>query len=252
MISVTRTIARYSTAATGPAAVVSPAVEKGVERDAWIEGHSHYSVEPTSPGPYYPTTHKLHFPMNAYFKPNPPLSNLTKNRVFEMYQSGTPIEKVADLFGVSVMRVNAICRLKSLEEKFKQRNVPIQSKLAGKMDFFLGSVDLKPAEGKTPEERYELLKPHLSERLKPYFTILEENKHMSPEEAANLLKTDPFSPVAPVDKHAKKEEIKKYGKDEKNTSNYMFIFHMGEKCIVREQNGALRDAKREEIHSTKL
>ncbi len=246
--------------------VVSPQVAAAEEREVWLKGHMHLEMEPKAKGPFYPTNAKLHFPLNPFFRPNLPISNKTKNDIHALYTENpkekTP-EVLADLYGLSVVRVKAILRLKALERQYSKLDIPIQENLARKMDFLMGSVELTAKANRVAIERYEPLKPILSERLKPYFTMLEEDVMFTPEDAAKLLQRDPLANSKMhhrVDKDAPSlrelSTAKVVAKDPKNSSNFMFMFHVksshGKDCLVRERDGTLRKATKNEIIARKL
>lgn len=94
-----------------------------------------------------PCANRQPFPLNRYFKPDPPLANETRDRIFREYLEdpgkNTP-RTLAVSYGLSIARINAILRLKSLERKLVMGGKPVQTDLAAKMDTLLLSRELTP------------------------------------------------------------------------------------------------------------
>jgi Eukaryotic mitochondrial regulator protein len=68
------------------------------------------------------------FPMNPYFKPIPPVSDATRTAVFDQYKEDpakwTP-RALAEQYGLSIVRIEAILRLKALQAKMELDNVQV-------------------------------------------------------------------------------------------------------------------------------
>jgi hypothetical protein len=61
--------------------------------------------------------------MNPFFKPDPPLSNETRNEIYKLYKKDavtyTP-RKLGETFKISIARITAILRMKTLEDEWKK------------------------------------------------------------------------------------------------------------------------------------
>ena len=63
------------------------------------------------------------FPMNPSFKPPPPISDATKNEIYRRFMSNPSqhnIHELSSQYHISLKRVDAILRLKGLEESWKK------------------------------------------------------------------------------------------------------------------------------------
>ncbi|KAJ3314441.1 hypothetical protein HDV04_000423 [Boothiomyces sp. JEL0838] len=186
------------------------------------------------------------FPMNPYFKPRPPLSNKTRQEIFDLYEEDstkwTP-RQLAEKFGISIVRVEAILRLKSLG---KQMDTKITAPLVEGMEQMLGKA--------STESRLEPLKETVLAANKPFIQLLDEEKHLSPEDAAVLLKLKPqenfdktlnkkfkvfeeSAKPAPIDTDALKG-----GKH-----SFMITDTSSGQLFIREKNGDLRKASTSEV-----
>jgi hypothetical protein len=66
------------------------------------------------------------FPANPTFKPPPPLSDALKTMLYALYLTDPSvwnIRKLGEKFGISVARVEAVLRLKELEESWKKVSI---------------------------------------------------------------------------------------------------------------------------------
>ncbi|ORY45298.1 hypothetical protein BCR33DRAFT_716581, partial [Rhizoclosmatium globosum] len=118
------------------------------------------------------------FPMNPLFKPVPPLSNASRDEIYALYTSNPETEtplKLAAQFGISIVRVQAILRLKALQQQMERNNKPIQVQLTYHMEKLL-RVD----------PRNEI----------PSLPFIDEADAISPLDAAQLLEKEPYANVA--------------------------------------------------------
>lgn len=60
------------------------------------------------------------FPLNPKFKPLPPLSLQVRKNIGQKWKEGKSLTEISDMFGISVIRVEAVLRLLTLESKWKQ------------------------------------------------------------------------------------------------------------------------------------
>lgn len=184
------------------------------------------------------------FPLNPFFKPIPPLSNTIKDKIFQLYlsdkQTYTP-RRLAEKFKISIIRVNAILKMKSIEHEMVRENIPVQSDLSRNMDILLMASD----------QYSETTRSNISRNIKPFFKLVNEDTNFTPEDAAKLLKLVPFENVS-VSLNNKAQEVFPDLVDEKVEKSregvrFMVVDTSSSKITVREGNGKLRDASKAEI-----
>ncbi|GAA5869414.1 hypothetical protein JCM16303_000459 [Sporobolomyces ruberrimus] len=87
------------------------------------------------------------FPLNPTFKPNPPLADAIKTKIYNAYVHNILIKNATDSqvvravsskFGVAMDRVRAIIRLKELEKNWKSEGRTLQTELLNGMESHLG------------------------------------------------------------------------------------------------------------------
>jgi hypothetical protein len=64
------------------------------------------------------------FPMNPFFIPKQPISSETKSTIYRLYLDEPETwtsRKLAEQFGLSIARIEAILRLNALQDKFKSQ-----------------------------------------------------------------------------------------------------------------------------------
>ncbi|KAJ3194795.1 hypothetical protein HDU82_002325 [Entophlyctis luteolus] len=132
------------------------------------------------------------FPQNPLFKPVSPLSDAMRQQIYDAYVAN-PAEKtprvLAGEFGISMVRVQAILRLKALQTMNEKKGIPVQVQLTYNMEKLLG-VDPMGV-NRVKESIYVLP----SERLKPLFQFIDEADAISPMDAAKLLEKEPYENV---------------------------------------------------------
>ncbi|KAJ3064502.1 hypothetical protein HDU98_012097 [Podochytrium sp. JEL0797] len=208
------------------------------------------------------------FPMNPLFKPQPPLSDKTRQEIFDAYMKDPENEsplKLATKHSISIARVQAILRLKALQKQMEHDNQPIQVQLTHHMESLL-RVD--PAAQKRITEPLRILP---SERLKPLFQFIDEADAISPDDAAKLLEKEPYANVQhKLDKQAHKlfslegpdvsvsanSKTVELERDPLSKSKFKFEFvdiSRVEKqpVLIREPNGTLRTASKLEMYKKK-
>ncbi|KAJ3276646.1 hypothetical protein HDV01_004179 [Terramyces sp. JEL0728] len=186
------------------------------------------------------------FPMNPYFKPQPPLSNKTRQEIFDLYEEDSTkwtLRQLADKFGISIVRTEAILRLKTLG---KNMNLKLTEPLVEGMEQMLGKA--------STESRLEPLKETVLAANKPFIQLLDEEKHLSPEDAAVLLK---LKPQENFDKTLNKkfkvfEESAKPSPMETDTfkggkTSFMITDTSSGQLFIREKNGDFRKASTSEV-----
>ncbi|KAJ3095176.1 hypothetical protein HDU97_007213 [Phlyctochytrium planicorne] len=128
------------------------------------------------------------FPMNKYFVPITPLNDGLREEIYQRFKKDSKGEsplKLAQEYGLSIARVNAILRLKALEKKNAREDVPIQVHLTKGMERLLAVHSSK----RLREKPFALS----AERLKPLFQLVDEDTTMDPEDAAELLDLEPYA-----------------------------------------------------------
>ncbi|KAJ3060191.1 hypothetical protein HDU99_006035, partial [Rhizoclosmatium hyalinum] len=209
------------------------------------------------------------FPMNPLFKPVPPLSNASRDEIYALYTSNPETEtplKLAAQFGISIVRVQAILRLKALQQQMERNNKPIQVQLTYHMEKLLRVDPRNEIRIKEP------LRALTSERLKPLFQFIDEADAISPLDAAQLLEKEPYANVAhkldqqaerifsldgPSDKVSANVVVKELERDPKNASDrFKFAFVDISKVekqpmYIRDTKGTLRTASKLEVYKKK-
>ncbi|KAJ3194051.1 hypothetical protein HK101_003609 [Irineochytrium annulatum] len=144
------------------------------------------------------------FPLNPLFRPDhfTPLrwdfginasafsfsySDETREKVYNEFRANpelnTPLE-LAKRYNLSVVRIKAVLRLKSLEKQMLASGTPIQVCLTKGMERLLGVKD-----GPKLKEP-----PHYlaAERMTPLYELVDETEGVTPEDAAKILEKEPF------------------------------------------------------------
>ncbi|KAH9837357.1 eukaryotic mitochondrial regulator protein-domain-containing protein [Rhodofomes roseus] len=87
---------------------------------------------------------KVPFPLNPSFKPPTPVSDRLRTQIYDEYMLNPEVYNVRALserHGISIQRVDAILRLKGLEESWKKENKPLQTGFQVGMEEILGVTD---------------------------------------------------------------------------------------------------------------
>jgi hypothetical protein len=120
--------------------------------------------------------------MNPFFVPTPPLNDKTRTTIYNLYleepERWTPLQ-LAEHFGLSISRIEAILRLKALQDKFKSQEKPLQTELVKGMDHILGSKTLRFEDNK-PLPRFEPVRETLANGMNPFIQLLDEEDRFSP------------------------------------------------------------------------
>ncbi|KAJ3178197.1 hypothetical protein HDU87_003749 [Geranomyces variabilis] len=200
--------------------------------------------------------------MNPYFKPLPPLSDETRASIFRLYledpQQWTP-RALAEHFGLSIVRVQAILRLKALAQKMEAEGKPLQTGLVTGMEGMLHAKTLNPDEKKGRAREQLRLTP--AKRLQPFFRMMNEEEKFTPEDAAKLMKMEPYANLQrKLDEDANHvfelepptgADARTLDVNPQKKSRFQFtVTDTGEQSkarfMVREKNGLLRHATIEE------
>ncbi|CAG8622838.1 16758_t:CDS:2 [Acaulospora morrowiae] len=129
-------------------------------------------------GPNYLGSSNCPFPMNPYFKAQPPLSDTFKEVVWDMFMQGITIREIGTKMGISLKRVEAILKLKKLEKDMIAQGLTIQRSFSSHMEKMLGARSILSEE----------LSDTLPQVGKPKFYLRDEGEAFKPEDAANILK----------------------------------------------------------------
>ncbi|KAI9002241.1 eukaryotic mitochondrial regulator protein-domain-containing protein [Gaertneriomyces semiglobifer] len=161
------------------------------EADAWLKRHEDRYKHVTTA--VYVGGKDTPFPMNPFFKPKPPISDATRSAIYALYEEDphtwTP-RLLATRFGLSIVRVQAVIRLKALEAQWKEQNKPLQTELRAGMERFLKADTIEPKENQVPREKLRSLP---AKRLNPFFRMMNEEEVFTPEDAAALMKMEPYA-----------------------------------------------------------
>ncbi|RCH83125.1 hypothetical protein CU098_007404 [Rhizopus stolonifer] len=152
----------------------------------WMETQGHKYSRPSEGTTNYLAISP--FPNNPLFQPRPPLSDATKQQMYDAFASDSQkwtVRKLASKHGVSLKRVEAILKLKSFEKEMETNGIVLQRKFAKGMENLMG-VD------KTIELLRESLADVFPNVSKPKFKTLPEDSTFGPKDAAKVLNRMPF------------------------------------------------------------
>ncbi|RKO90603.1 eukaryotic mitochondrial regulator protein-domain-containing protein [Blyttiomyces helicus] len=150
------------------------------------------------------------FPMNPFFRPLPPLTDKTRTAIYDLWKKDPTLwttRRLGEEFGLSIVRIQAILRLKALADQFVKENKPLQKNLTAGMEGLLNAQTLvrRTIENKSrvsadgeermnPEfVRRENMRFSMPGNIRPLFQLVEEDEVFTPEDAAKLLKMEPFA-----------------------------------------------------------
>ncbi|KAJ3022254.1 hypothetical protein HKX48_006677 [Thoreauomyces humboldtii] len=132
--------------------------------------------------------------MNPYFRPQAPLSDATRTEIFRLYvedaQQWSP-RALAEQFGLSIVRVQAILRLKALQKKWVDEKIPLQTNLTEGMELMLNAKTL--LKEKHAHRARESLRLTPAKRLVPFFRMMNEEEAFTPADAAELMQMEPYA-----------------------------------------------------------
>ncbi|KAI8903107.1 eukaryotic mitochondrial regulator protein-domain-containing protein [Gorgonomyces haynaldii] len=193
------------------------------------------------------------FPLNPWFKPEPPLSDKTRSAVYELYKKDAEKwnpRQLAEHFGVSIVRVQAMIKLKALEEHMQRNGQPLMHALTEGMEHMLGSKTLQYKNKPLP--RTEPIRERTVHPMQPYLQFLEEDEAFTPNDAASVLKREPYENIVfKLDLKASKRYNPETPEDTnsqvlskdttlKGKSAFMFVDSSTKQIQVRQKDGTLR------------
>ncbi|KAJ1914789.1 hypothetical protein H4219_004634 [Mycoemilia scoparia] len=208
------------------------------------------------------------FPLNPAFKPNPPVSDSVKMSIYNLYDKDaahwTP-RKLGEKFKISIKRVEAILKLKTLEAKMIDEGFTPQKEFTRGMEKMLGARRFNNIEEPLTNEVPIVGAPH--------FKAIEEGTPFTAEDAAKELGRLPYKDVVANSRMSKpytvefRGEYSKYNKTPSSGGSkekpqilskdpqlgnrrWDFVFtdiHNGlaprdRKVLVRQKDGVLRTA----------
>ncbi|KAF9578749.1 hypothetical protein BGW38_005302 [Lunasporangiospora selenospora] len=135
------------------------------------------------------------FPMNPLFKPTPPLSNMTKDEIYKLHMSDTSKwtpRQLGTKFNISIKRVEAVLRLKHLEQEMIANGFVAQENFTKGMEQLMGVKHRRTAEMGEP------LTDILPQVGSPKFATVDEEDQFTPEDAAKVLKRRPLAEIKAI------------------------------------------------------
>ncbi|CAG8532117.1 3371_t:CDS:2 [Gigaspora margarita] len=170
--------------------------------------------------------HNCPFPMNPQYKPQPPLTDSTKESIWKKFiETGQSVRELGTFYGISIKRVEAILKLKKLEKDMIQQGVPIQKNFSLNMEKMLGARS----------HRQEPLTDMLPKVGKPKFSLVDEDDKFTPEDAAKLLNRQPIASLQ--EQELRKELIKPFTLEGKTQQQLQIT--TDKDITMRDQDGTL-------------
>ncbi|WVQ83511.1 hypothetical protein IAT38_005652 [Cryptococcus sp. DSM 104549] len=78
------------------------------------------------------------YPTNPSFAPPPPLSDYTMSQVYAEIVRGVPVNQLANKYNISKARIEAVRKLKEVEDEYERRSIPLQRAFLDGMEPLLG------------------------------------------------------------------------------------------------------------------
>ncbi|KAG4303938.1 hypothetical protein PORY_002682 [Pneumocystis oryctolagi] len=141
---------------------------------------------PPNPGRNFISEKNYPYPSNPTFKPPIPLSLSIKNDIGEKWKQGKSIREISEMFGISVVRVEAVLRLFELESKWRQDEKTLDS-YAQTMHHMLGSVTNQTIN----EPSFFISIPSDTQN----FITVPESSKFTPKDASDQLKRPLYSDI---------------------------------------------------------
>lgn len=120
---------------------------------------------------------KTPFKTNPFFIPSAPVADASRQEIYTKYCQDSTVNNpraLAEQYGISIVRVEAILRLKALENKFVNDNVAIQTNLTKGMEKMLGSARLNG-------NRIEPIRESIIKGMHPFIQLVEEEETFQPK-----------------------------------------------------------------------
>ncbi|KAG0364077.1 hypothetical protein BGZ54_007862 [Gamsiella multidivaricata] len=156
----------------------------------WLQKGGARFATPSFSGPNF--VGDVPFPMNPLFKPTPPISNLAKEEIYKFHCSDstkwTP-RQLGMKYNISIKRVEAILRLKHLEQEMVAEGFVAQEKFTKGMEQLMG---VKAERSAAIVEPLTDILPQVGS---PKFEALDEDQEFTAEDAAKVLKRRPLAEI---------------------------------------------------------
>ena len=124
-------------ASEGAAAGEEPALELGYDKWLYKVGWQYKTPERGAPAKWLGDS--VPFPTNPSFRPPPPLSNDLQDILIADVRTGKrTIGQIAQQYNVSKARIEAIRKLKAVEDEFRRQGLPLQTGFQDGMETLLG------------------------------------------------------------------------------------------------------------------
>lgn len=121
------------------------------------------------------------FPMNPTFRPIPIIAESTRSAIYNLYKENPTkwtFRALAEQFGISIIRTEAILKLKALETVNQANGIPSQLEFVNGMEKML---ETRVMDGITPARRVEPLREGFDEGFNPFIQLMDEEDHLTPE-----------------------------------------------------------------------
>ncbi|KAF8932662.1 eukaryotic mitochondrial regulator protein-domain-containing protein [Dissophora ornata] len=156
----------------------------------WLESEGTRFATPSFSGPNF--VGDVPFPMNPLFKPTPPISNFAKEEIYKLHRADstkwTP-RQLGTKYNISIKRVEAILRLKHLEQEMVAEGFVAQESFTKGMEQLMG---VKAERSAAITEPLTDILPQVGS---PKFEAVDEDQHFTAEDAAKVLKRRPLAEI---------------------------------------------------------
>ncbi|KAG0337221.1 hypothetical protein BG004_007728 [Podila humilis] len=156
----------------------------------WLQSEGSRFATPSFSGPNY--IGETPFPMNPLFKPTPPISNHAKEEIYKLHRSDTTKwtpRQLGTKYNISIKRVEAILRLKHLEQEMVSNGFVPQENFTKGMEQLMGVKHERSAAIVEP------LTDILPQVGSPKFEAVNEDHVFTAEDAASVLKRRPLAEI---------------------------------------------------------
>ncbi|WWC68931.1 mitochondrial 37S ribosomal protein mS45 [Kwoniella pini CBS 10737] len=141
--SVTR---RHASSAAGEARVPPRKVSSNIFFADWIKSEGSQYRDPVKGQKAKWLGDKVPYSSNPTFRPPPPLSDYMQNQVYADIRRGRKVTELAEKYNISKARIEAIKKLKEIEDEFNRRSIPLQTAFLNGMEPLLGvQIPINPS-----------------------------------------------------------------------------------------------------------
>ncbi|KAL1410118.1 hypothetical protein Q8F55_004121 [Vanrija albida] len=136
------------------------------------------------------------FETNPSFKPPPPISNDLQNLVYKDLRAGKrTVGEIAQAYSVSKKRIEAIRKLKAVEDEFRRQNIPLQKAFQDGMETLLGVTSPLDKNTGTASLESRRREEHIRKRHTATATELEEEAQYYDDKLDDRRPTGAFAPA---------------------------------------------------------